>query len=157
MLMSANERTGWRDDALSLRHREWGHDCPAVDLDFLLIEYDRAEPKALVEYKNEHAQPIVVSKSPSIRAMAKLADDANLPAFLVRYADDFTWWKVRPLNRQSLVYAMPYLSDQQYDFIVDELEYVALLYKLRGRQMPQSVADHISDMRATQEASVYGM
>ena len=31
------ERTGWRDEKLSQRHRMWGWDCPAVDIDFLLL------------------------------------------------------------------------------------------------------------------------
>lgn len=41
--MSGPERTGWRDENLSRRHREWGFHCPAVDLGFLLIEYDTGE------------------------------------------------------------------------------------------------------------------
>ena len=140
MLMSANERTGWRDESLSLRHREWGYDCPAVDLDFLLIEYDHAEPKALVEYKNEHAQPIHINKSPSIKAMANLANNAQLPAFLVRYADDFSWWKVKALN----TYALPYM--EQAEMYFNEVEYVTLLYRVRGRKIPQSIIDKIKTL-----------
>jgi len=34
--MTAHERTGFRDEALSRRHREWGINCPAVDVDWLL-------------------------------------------------------------------------------------------------------------------------
>ena len=49
------ERTGWRDQALSDRHREWGFNCPSVDLDFLMVEYNIGLPVALVEYKNERA------------------------------------------------------------------------------------------------------
>ena len=45
------ERNGWRDEAISLRHRLWGWDCPCVDIDFLLIEFDKSLPVALVEYK----------------------------------------------------------------------------------------------------------
>ena len=44
------ERTGWRDEALSKRHRDWGWDCPAIDIDFLMIEYDKGKSVALVEY-----------------------------------------------------------------------------------------------------------
>lgn len=138
--MSANERSGWRDEALSLRHREWGYDCPAVDIDFLLIEYDRSEPKALVEYKNQHAQPIYVKKNPSILAMIELANRARIPALLVRYADDFSWWKVAPLNEFARQYVA---SPQQY---LDEIQFVTMLYKIRGRQIPQSVIDHINEL-----------
>ena len=36
------ERTHWRDEALSERHRLWGYDCPAVDVDFLLRDLVKA-------------------------------------------------------------------------------------------------------------------
>jgi hypothetical protein len=42
------ERSGWRDLELSGRHRRWGWDCPAVDLDFLFLEYDKGKAVALV-------------------------------------------------------------------------------------------------------------
>ena len=48
----APERTGWRDEKISLRHRMWGFDCPAVDVDFVMVEFDRARVVAIVEYKN---------------------------------------------------------------------------------------------------------
>jgi len=44
------ERTGWRDLELSKRHRQWGWDCPGIDLDFLFLEYDRGKAVAIVEY-----------------------------------------------------------------------------------------------------------
>ena len=55
--MSSKERTGWRDQALSERHRAWGWDCPALDMDFVMIEYDNGKATALVEYKHEQAAP----------------------------------------------------------------------------------------------------
>jgi hypothetical protein len=51
------ERTGWRDQEISERHRQWGAGCPAVDLDFLLTEIHVGEPTALVEYKHFRARP----------------------------------------------------------------------------------------------------
>lgn len=135
--MSSNERTGWRDEALSLRHREYGQNLPAVDIDFMLIEYDHEEPKALVEYKNEHTPPINVSKSPSIIAMAKLANSASIPAFLVRYADDFSWWRVLGLND----HAASYLTTNPQ--LMDEVEWVSILYAVRGLQMPEAEKNRI--------------
>jgi hypothetical protein len=41
------ERTRWRDEALSARHRKWGFHCPAVDLDLILCEYDTAHVAAI--------------------------------------------------------------------------------------------------------------
>ena len=135
--MSANERTGWRDEHLSARHREYGCDCPAVDLDFLLIEYDYSEPKALVEYKNQHTWPIQPKKNPSIAAMAKLANDAGLPAFLVRYADDFSWFKVLGLNEEAANYLD--INPQ----VMDEVSWVEILHAVRGRRMSEEEKDRI--------------
>ena len=79
MRLVAQERSGWRDEGISLRHRKWGWDCPAVDIDFLLIEYDHGKAIALVEYKNEHAPRQRGATSASHRAIADLASKAGLP------------------------------------------------------------------------------
>ncbi len=119
------ERTGWRDAAMSKRHRAWGFDCPAVDIDFLLIEYDNSEPVALVEYKHERAQPVTATH-PSIKAIAKLGALASLPAFLVRYAEDFSWWRVTPINAT----AMEFVTTQTD---MSERQWIDMLYAMRGR------------------------
>ena len=131
------ERSGWRDEALSLRHREWGWDCPALDVDFLLIEYDYGHPVALVEYKHEDAAPQVVTH-PSYRALIELADRASLPLFVVRYAEGFAWFRVVPLNEQ----AKECLSDR---ITWSEKEYVSFLYGLRGRHIPSEIAESLSE------------
>ena len=140
MLMSADERTFWRDSALSQRHREYGCDCPAVDIDFLMIEYDHAKPCGLVEYKNEHAAPIYLKRNPSIQALLLLANRANLPAFIVRYADDFSWWKVGALNELAAKYLN---SNPEY---MNEIEWVEKLYEIRGRSVPEDVRERIENL-----------
>jgi hypothetical protein len=127
-----NERTGWRDDLrLNDRHRQWGWDCPAVDIDKLFIEYDHGHPVAIVEYKNEHAQ-IAHSTDTSIRAIIELGNRAQLPVFGVRYADNFSWFRVVPLNDD----AKQFLPIAQK---LTERDYVALLYKIRGRTLPSNL------------------
>ncbi len=93
------ERSGWRDEAISRRHREWGFDVPAVDVDFLLCEYDRATPRALIDYKHERAAPTEMT-SANMTALRRLAEDRDyeLPAFVVRYTDDLAWYTVVPVN-----------------------------------------------------------
>lgn len=125
------ERTGWRDLALSQRHRRWGWDCPAVDLDFLFLEYDKGKAVALVEYKHENAQPQYATH-PTYQAMIDLANRASIPIFGVRYADDFSWWRVTALNS----HAKPYNPQQR---TLTEREWVALLYKVRGYTLPQEL------------------
>lgn len=130
------ERTGWRDEALSERHRQWGFNCPAVDIDFLLIEFDTAVPVALIEYKQEHAQ-LQWSSHPSYRAICWLGTTANIPVFAVRYAEDLTWFKVTPLN--------PLAHDLLKEIkLFDETEYIGFLYHLRGRDVPPEVLNAVA-------------
>ena len=117
------ERSGWRDAALSERHRQWGWDCPAVDIDFLMVEYDRGKASAIVEYKNEHAAP-QYSSHPSYRALIDLGNRAHLPVFACRYSSDFLNWCVTPLNN----FAFKFCPKQT---TMTESEWVTLLYQTR--------------------------
>ena len=128
------ERTGWRDLRLSERHRRWGWNCPAVDLDFLFLEYDKGKAVALVEYKHEYAPP-QRSTHPTYQAMIDLGDRASVPVFAVRYANDFSWWRVISLNNCARVWVPARL-------VLTEREWVTLLYLIRGYDLPDSVFDH---------------
>lgn len=127
------ERTGWRDEKISLRHRHWGFDCPAVDLDFVMVEFDRGRVCCLVEYKNEFAAPQYATH-PSYRAMVDLADRARIPFIACRYGSDFTWWKAHPLNG----HAKKHLKSPTE---LSEKGWVELLYQIRGRVMPEDLFD----------------
>ena len=127
------ERTGWRDLSLSQRHRKWGWDCPAVDLDFLFLEYDKGKAVAIVEYKHEKAKEQFASH-PTYQAMIDLGTRADVPVIAVRYADDFTWWKVIPLNGK----AREWLPERQE---MTEREWVTFLYNLRGYNPPEELFD----------------
>lgn len=129
------ERTGWRDEALSRRHRRWGWDCPAVDIDFLFLEYDRGKASAIVEYKNEHAAPQFASH-PTYQAMIDLGNRAGIPVIACRYSDDFSTWKVVPLNDAAKSIT------QRVE--LNEQGWIKLLYKIRGYEVPQSVLDGIN-------------
>ena len=120
----SKERTGWRDHALSERHRSWGWDCPAIDMDFMMLEYDKGKATALVEYKNECAK-IQHSGHPSYQALIDVGNKAELPVFACRYATDFSWWRVVPLN----AHARKYVPEKTQ---MTEWEWVTVLYKTRG-------------------------
>lgn len=142
--MSSAERSGWRDEAISRKHREWGKDVPAVDIDFLMAEYDRAEPVAIIEYKQECAKPIP-SGDPNLRTIANLADKADLPAFVVRYGADLSWFKARALNGKGRE-VLPGIATYS------EPEYVTFLYELRGRAVPQEWSAKLpGDLRGKRE------
>ena len=130
------ERTGWRDEGLSRRHRRWGWDCPAVDLDFLFLEYDHGKASAIVEYKNEHAAPQYASH-PTYQAMIDLGTRAGIPVLACRYTDDYTKWTVVPLNEE----ARQHLPERK---TISEQEWVSLLYKIRGYECPTGVLEGLT-------------
>jgi len=125
------ERTGWRDLSLSQRHRKWGWDCPAVDLDFLFLEYDKGQPTAIVEYKHERARPQYASH-PTYQAMINLGTMAGIPVFACRYSDDFTEWIITPLNDKAKLR----LPNKQ---TMTERQWVTFLYELRGYTPPEEL------------------
>jgi hypothetical protein len=129
------ERSGWRDLELSKRHRRWGWDCPAVDLDFLFLEYDRGKAVALIEYKHERAAPQYASH-PTYQAMIDLGTRAGIPVFACRYGDDFCQWRVIPLSD----IARQILPERQE---MTEREWVTFLYKLRGYTPSESLLDSL--------------
>lgn len=137
--MSREERTGWRDEFLSRRHRLWGANCPMVDIDLLWLEYDLGAPIAIIEYKHDRASPQDPTH-PSYRALKRLADRAALPCFAVRYRDDHDLaFAVRALNRLGLVRTPD--GSPGYSAWMSELGYVTWLYQLRRRPMPKMVMD----------------
>lgn len=129
------ERTGWRDAGLSARHRRWGFDCPIVDLDFLVLNYDTGKAVAVVEYKQEHAA-VQHSSHPSYQAIIGLGNDAGLAVFAVRYAADYSWYRVTPLNAKAREW-VPEKTE-----MIEEV-WVDLLYKIRGRPTPPFIWDAI--------------
>ena len=118
------ERSGWRDEGISRRHRLWGVSCSATDIDFLLVEYIYNTPKAIIEYKNAHAPPQKLSAS-QYQVLKKLGDRAQIPVFAVRYADDFSKFYVVPVNKKSSKLLRKRTT-------MTENEFVTFLYKIRN-------------------------
>ena len=120
------ERTGWRDLGLSDRHRQWGFNCPAVDLDFVLCEYDEGRVYAIVEYKCQGAAPIRLGH-PTMRALTDLANRAKVPFFVTIYSRDFAAYRVQPINYYAQQFTKTVLD-------LNETPYINFLLHLRGRQ-----------------------
>ncbi len=92
---------GWRDQEISLRHREWGYNCPAVDLDFVVAEYNHAKPVAIVEYKHIAAELPSLDSDPTLKALVALADGYRaraLPCLIAVYDPAHWSFRVFPLN-----------------------------------------------------------
>lgn len=138
MLQVKAERTGWRDLRLSERHRKWGWDCPAVDLDFLFLEYDKGKAVAIVEYKHERAARQKTCH-PTYQAIIDLGNRAGIPVIAVRYTDDFSCWRVTALNEKAYLW-IPQIID------LTERQWVELLYRIRGYKLPQKVFDELKEI-----------
>jgi hypothetical protein len=123
-----------------------------MDLDFILAEYDRCVPMALIDYKHEHG--VINLESANIRTLIALGDMAGLPAFIVRYGhsnqdgwwgevpeDSTPWFQVIPLN----VYAHGTdLPSNDNNTKLSELVFVSWLYDMRGRKIPQDIVNIIT-------------
>lgn len=137
--MSSYERTGWRDQRISQRHRTWGFNCPAVDLDFLVAEYNIGKPVGLIEYKHFNAK-IPDTLHPTYRALTALADghsDGPLPFLIVYYWPDIWAFRVTPVNDCSKRNFKP-------DEILSELDFVKRLYRLRSLTLTKYLAGRLN-------------
>lgn len=131
------ERNGKRDLALNNRHREYGYDCPAVDLDNFL-EYDSGEPAALIEYKFIKAPPVDFG-SRTIMALECLATRACIPAFIAwYYKKPWRYWVVAMNSRgASAIVGDNVLSSYVPEpRLYTERDFVRFLYQLRDRTLP---------------------
>ena len=146
--MTSNEQHFKRDAWLSQRHRLWGYNVPAMDIDFLMVEYDKCVPKALIDYKHEHAA--IDLTNVGARTLCKLGDMAHIPAFIVRYGhsnqdgwwgeiaeDSIPWFEIWPLN--EIARKQTLWNNKR----IDEHAMVEFLYELRGRTIPKEVSDQI--------------
>lgn len=127
-----DEITFQRDMKLLRRHRKWGWNVPAVDIDFL--EYDERKAVALVEYKKAQSPgaSAVDFKQANIQAFIDLGNRASIPVFCVFYTPDLKWYRVLPLNNIAVRRDPPV-------GIITEQRYVDFLYRLRGRDVPHWV------------------
>jgi len=142
--MVKNERSGWRDIELSKRHRTWGEPLAATDIDWL--EYYKHEPVALIETKCQQPKNRITEylKGANKEATQKQADRAKQPFFLVNRANDFSWFYVMPLNE----YARNFLPKTDK---MSEMDYVALLYKIRGLKIPNRIKNEINKVEDENE------
>ena len=97
------ERTNWRDQGLSARHRTWGDNLYASDLDFILCEYNWSICCAIIEYKSEFATKPNFSSS-QYKSLINLGNRADCPLFSVIYSKDFSNYKITPLNDSAKLY-----------------------------------------------------
>jgi len=145
--MTSYERTNWRDKELSNRHREWGFNCPCVDIDFLGVEYNIGKPVLIVDYKRFTAQDPDL-KHPSYRAIALLADGYNegpLPFLIVSYWPDI--WAFRALPVNDCARGHFYEGE-----MLTEKEYVSRLYRLRSMVLTKNIIGILNNILPMEES-----
>jgi hypothetical protein len=115
------------DRELSDRHYAWGQNCPAVDLDFLMCEFNRGIPVVLVDYKWQGAA-LGNTNGFTFKALSSLynADGKPLPFFIVRYWPDTWAFKVLPVNAP----AQHWLNTADW-VPMTEKQWVGGLYRMR--------------------------
>lgn len=137
------ERTGWRDTTLSGRHRTlWGWDCPMVDLDWWVIEYESGRVTLIVDYKSWGANWPPVEDA-NATALGGLRDDQGkpVPLMFVRYHRDPWMFVVRAGN----AVARQWFPDFTEGWVMTERTYVRWLYRARGREMPLKVGERLDE------------
>lgn len=126
------ERTGWRDESISRLHREFGFDYPAVDVDFLLCEYDEGIPVAIIEHK--HVSWTEQKKThPSFSALRCLADCARIPFWLCVYNTELTVFVLSRMNSIAL-------SMAGKDLRLSREGYKNFLQRLRNPAVSESIS-----------------
>lgn len=126
------ERRVMADRELSDRHREWGHDCPAVDLDFLLCEYNHGAPVAVVDYKH-FAADLSRTNQRTYTTLGRLYDEHGhqLPFFIARYWPGIWAFKVHAENEAAREWLGRNEAGAGEWAAFTEQEYVSALYRLR--------------------------
>ncbi|MCH9730664.1 MAG: hypothetical protein K0U84_13490 [Actinomycetia bacterium] len=146
------ERTGWRDEELSLRHGCWGFNCPAVDLDFVMMEYNHGKPCALVEYKHRNARAADPGHA-TYRALVDLANNYSpgaLPCFIARYDPEDWSFVVTPLNEK----AQAHYSHCENERLTEQ-RFVRSLILLRKAVLSRADEEAIEQLNGTLKRSEY--
>jgi hypothetical protein len=120
---------------ISVRHREWGRNVPAVDLDMVAVEYDMATPVAVIDYKYGLGTVVNMGHA-SMRALGRFHSPAGppLPAFVARYAVDPWQFALEPLNTAGA--QLLHAHGIEPRTVLEEDTFITFIYSLRGRQAP---------------------
>ena len=131
----------FRDLDLAQRHLAYGDNCPCVDIDYLLVEYNHGIPVALIDYKYHLAPEPPPTGSASYKAMTTLCDSAGLPLFTAYYWRNPFAYRIYPVNRL----ARERISGEFKD--MSEKTYIKWLYWLRGLSLAkEKIKINLSDM-----------
>ena len=150
------ETTGWRDQWISQRHRAWGWDCAATDIDGIgtqdvlkadtFLEYFHYQPVALFEYKTYGSlEQLGMDKvKRDHEPVKRLATMAGLPSFIVGYDAVAVQFQVHPTNEHAENFTVGEWRFGGIARTMTEVQYVGLLYRLRGIPMPLDLKERLT-------------
>ena len=150
------ETTGWRDQWISQRHRAWGWDCAATDIDGIgtqdvlkadtFLEYFHYQPVALFEYKTYGSlEQLGMDKvKRDHEPVKRLATMAGLPSFIVGYDAVAVQFQVHPTNEHAENFTVGEWRFGGIARTMTEVQYVGLLYRLRGIPMPLDLRERLT-------------
>lgn len=121
------ERSRFRDEWISQWHRSLGYGFPAVDVDFLLIEYDRRIPIALIDYKARAPKDSDIDQtSANIQAICWMADASGLSFWWTYYRAESKQFYPRPMNElaRGLIKRERWMDEDEYTRFLKHLRTV---------------------------------
>ena len=128
--MTIQQRSPFRHEDISLRHRQWGP-LGLCDIDaWYTLELRRKTPVALISYKRQGYKEASESEM-TAEGFIALGKAAQLPVFEVIYSVDMGTFIVDPKNARA--------KAVHPGGVMDECAYVSLLYRLRRMQMPGGI------------------
>lgn len=142
--MARRHDTGWRDGRLHAVHAGYGLDLPLSGMSLAMVEYDRGEALAVINYVR---RDVVLPKGPAVGlaygALASLRrpDGPSMP-FLTAVYDPRNWaFRLFGHNdaARDLIGVDGWLA-------VTEEHFVRLLYRLRGRHLPANLVHYGVDL-----------
>jgi hypothetical protein len=132
--MARRHDSGWRDSRLNIAHAAYGMDLPVAGMDLPMVEYDRGEALAVINYvRRDRPLPQGPEVGRAFRAVGQLRrdDGARMPFLSAQY--DPRNWAMRLLGHNDP--ARDLLGTSGW-LPVTEQHFARLLYRLRGRTLP---------------------
>jgi hypothetical protein len=126
--------SGWRDGRLAITHAAYGLNLPLAGMDLPMVEYDRGEALAVINYvRRDLPLPRGEDVGRAFEAVASLRrdDGPQLPFLTAQY--DPRNWAFRLFGHNGA--ARDLLGTSGW-LAVTEHHFARLLYRLRGRVMP---------------------
>lgn len=127
-----------RTDKTDFRLNDWYRenlpwDFPRTDIDFCVIDYDRAVPVAIIEHKHKLCPETTeeLYRTANYKALKCLADGNALPFFEVRWRDDFAVFRVTAINSEAR-YILPQVTQNML-----QAKYIQFIEELR--ELPRMI------------------